>query len=99
MPDGMRRRLGALRAEGSSIPVSDLARRLFALEGRPAPPIARRLVAALLGARPDALPEPLAPRDLRPVEESAVAATPLDRARFTVVDVETTGLRAASDAI
>jgi len=33
------------------------------------------------------------------VEESAVAATPLDRARFAVVDIETTGLSTAWDAI
>jgi DNA polymerase-3 subunit epsilon len=95
----MRRRLDALRAEGAPVPLALLARRLLALDGLPAAPIARRLVAALLGARPDALPEQLAPRELRPVEESAVAATPLDRARFAVVDVETTGLSTASDAI
>jgi DNA polymerase-3 subunit epsilon len=95
----MRRRLGALRAEGAPVPLALLARRLLALDGLPAAPIARSLVAALLGARPDALPEQLAPRELRPVEESAVAATPLDRARFAIVDIETTGLSTASDAI
>jgi DNA polymerase-3 subunit epsilon len=46
----------------------------------------------LLGARADAVPEQLAPGELRPAEESAVAATPLERARFAVVDLETTGL-------
>jgi len=99
IPDGMRRRLDALRAEGAPVPLALLARRLLALDGLPAAPIARRLVAALLGARPDALPEQLAPRELRPMEESAVAETPLDRARFTVVGIETTGLSTASDAI
>jgi DNA polymerase-3 subunit epsilon len=95
----MRRRLGALRAQGAPVPLVELARRLLALDATPAAPIARRIVAGLLGARPDALPEELAPRELRPAEESAVAATPLVRARFAVVDVETTGLSTASDAI
>jgi DNA polymerase-3 subunit epsilon len=99
IPDGMRRRLGALRAEGAPIPLALLARRLLALDGLPATPIARRLVASLLGARPDALPEQLAPSELRPAVESAVAATPIDRACFAVVDIETTGLSTASDAI
>jgi DNA polymerase-3 subunit epsilon len=99
IPDGMRERLGMLRAQGAPVPLVELARHLLALDGRPAEPIARRLVAGLLGARPDALPAELVARDLRPVEESAVAATPLDRARFTVVDVETTGLSADWDAI
>ena len=98
LADGMRRRLGALRAQGAPISQDELARRLLALCGLPAAPIARRLVAAVLGARPEALPEQLAPHELRPVEESAVAATPLDLARFVVVDIETTGLT-ASDAI
>jgi DNA polymerase III epsilon subunit family exonuclease len=95
----MRRALGAMRAEGAPVPVVELARRLFALDGLPAAPLARRLVAGLLGGRPDALPEQLAPRELRPAEESAVAATPLERAQFAVVDVETTGLSSARDAI
>jgi DNA polymerase-3 subunit epsilon len=99
IPDGMRRRLGALRAEGERVPIVELARRLLALDRIPAAPIARRLVAGLLGHRPDALPEAFAPCELRPVEESAVAATPLDRARFAVVDIETTGLSTAWDAI
>jgi DNA polymerase-3 subunit epsilon len=95
----MRRQLGAMRAEGSAVPLVELARRLLALDGRPAAPVARRLIAGLLGAQPDELPDELAPRELRPAEESAVAATPLDRARFAVVDVETTGLSSAHDAI
>jgi DNA polymerase III epsilon subunit family exonuclease len=99
LPDGMRRKLCALRAEGEPVALVDLARRLLALEGPPASPVARRLVAGLLGARPEALPDPLVPRELRPVEESAVAAMPLARASFTVVDVETTGLSQACDAI
>ena len=99
LPDGMRRRLGALRAEGEPVALVELARRLLALDVPPASPLARRLVAGLLGAHPEALPDPLAPRELRPAEESAVAATPLARARFAVVDVETTGLSSAHDAI
>jgi DNA polymerase III subunit epsilon len=99
LPDGMRRRLGALRAEGEPLALVELARRLLALADPPASPVARRLVAGLLGARPESLQDPLAPRELRPVEESAVAATPLARASFAVVDVETTGLSSARDAI
>jgi DNA polymerase III epsilon subunit family exonuclease len=99
IPDGMRRRLGVLRAEGAAVPLVELARRLLALDGAPPAPIARRLIAGLLGTRPEALPEALAPRELRPVEESAVAATPLAYARFAVVDIETTGLSSADDAI
>ena len=95
----MRRKLGALRAEGEPVALVELARRLLALEGPPASSLARRLVAGLLGARPEALPDPLAPRELRPIEESAVAAMPLARASFAVVDVETTGLSSARDAI
>jgi DNA polymerase III epsilon subunit-like protein len=94
IPDGMRRQLGVLRAEGSHVPLVELARRLLALDGAPSAPIARRLIAGLFGARPDALPEALAPLELRPIEESAVAATPLAHARFAVVDIETTGSRA-----
>jgi DNA polymerase III epsilon subunit family exonuclease len=99
LPDGMRRRLGALRAEGAPVPLVELARQLLALDASPAAPIARRLVASLLGARPEALPEQLAPGELRPIEESAVAERPLQRACFAVVDVETTGLSSARDAI
>src|SRR6188474_2746600 len=71
MADGMRRRLGALRAEGSALPLVELAQRLLALDGRPAAPIARRLVAALLGARPESLPDEISASALRPAEESA----------------------------
>jgi DNA polymerase III epsilon subunit family exonuclease len=99
LPQGMRRRLGALRAEGEPLALAELARRLLALDGPPASTVARRLVAGLLGARPEALPERLAPDELRPIEESEVAATPLAQARFAVVDLETTGLSSARDAI
>jgi DNA polymerase III epsilon subunit family exonuclease len=99
LPDGMRRRLGAMRATGEPVPLVELARRLLALDGPPATGLARRLVAGLLGARPEALPESFGPRELRPAEESAVAATRLERACFAVVDLETTGLSSERDAI
>ena len=99
LPVGMRRRLGALRAEGAPVSLVEVARELLALDALPAARIARRIVAGLLGARPEALPEQLAPRELRPAEECAVAATPLSRACFAVVDIETTGLDRRRDAI
>ncbi|HKA14510.1 MAG TPA: 3'-5' exonuclease [Myxococcota bacterium] len=71
--------------------MAEVAQRLLALHGLPAAPIARRIVAGLLGAHPEALPEELSPRELRPAEECAVAATPL--ARVAVVDIETTRAR------
>jgi DNA polymerase III epsilon subunit family exonuclease len=84
---------------GEPVPLVEVARRLLALAGPPAAGVARRLVAGVLGARPETLPESLGPRELRPAEESAVAATPLARACFTVVDLETTGLSSSRDAI
>ncbi len=95
----MRRVLGRIRAEGEPVAVGELARRLLALDDEPPAPVARRLVAGLLGARPEALPELLVPGLLRPAAESAIAATPLDRATFAVVDLETTGLSSERDAI
>jgi DNA polymerase-3 subunit epsilon len=94
----MRRTLGALRAAGESVALAELARRLLALDALPAASVARRIVAGLLGARPDVLPEQLAPGELRVAAERSVAATPIARARFAVVDLETTGLGEA-DAI
>lgn len=99
VPDGMRRLLGAMRAAGEPVPLVDLARRLLVLAGPPAAEVARRLVAGVLGARPETLPESLGPHELRPAEESAVAATRLERACFIVVDLETTGLSSSRDAI
>jgi DNA polymerase-3 subunit epsilon len=54
--------------------------------------VARRLVAALLDRSEASLPERLPARQLRPPEEAAVAAVPLARSEFVVVDLETTGL-------
>jgi len=99
LPDGMRRSLGTLRAAGVPVPLAELARRLLALQGTVPARLARRLAAELLGAAPDALPEVLPPGQLRPAEESAVAAEPLERAAFAVVDLETTGLSSERDAI
>lgn len=99
LPAGMRRSLGALRARGAPVPLVELAQRLLALDRPAAPGVARRLVAGLLGADPEALPEVLPPGRLRPAEEGAVAAEPLERASFAVVDLETTGLSSERDAI
>ena len=99
LTDSMRRSLGALRAAGVPVAIGDLACRLLALAAPPAPPGARRLVADLLGAEPEALPDRLVADDLRPAADSAVAALPIERARFAVIDLETTGLSSEHDAI
>jgi DNA polymerase III epsilon subunit family exonuclease len=99
LPDGMCRALGALRRAGEAVSLVDLAARLLALEGPLPAPLARRLVAALLGAEAESLPDRLEPARLRPAHESALAGLPLERARFVVVDLETTGLSPRCDAI
>jgi len=99
LPDGMRRALGRIRARGEPVAVGELAQRLLALDDTPAASVARVLVAGLLGARPEGLPEQLAPELLWPAAERAIAQMPLSRASFAVVDLETTGLSQARDAI
>ena len=91
------RRLGAMRANGERCRWS--SSRAPARPRRSAASGWRGACGRLLGARPEALPENFGPRELRPAEESAVAATRLDRACFAVVDLETTGLSSERDAI
>ena len=95
----LRRSLALLRARGESLPVGELARRLFALAAPVEPGLARRLLAAALGCAGRELAETLSPRQLRPLPEQAVAGLHLARAEFAVVDLETTGLSAAHGAI
>ena len=99
LPDGMRRALLALREGGGPVEVDAVAQQLLALSERPAPELARRLVAGLLGAAPASLPAELEPDALRTRAERRAAAVPLRDGVFTVVDVETTGLSPKTDAV
>jgi len=70
-----------------------VARALLACAVAPPPEVARRIVAAALGRSAHDLPDRLAPADLDPrTPAPAWASTPLERAEFHVVDLETTGL-------
>lgn len=89
---GFERRLAALRAEGEAVPVAALCRRLLALRAEPRPELARCLAGALLGVPPAGLADPLDAARLRPAPEARVARRSLRRARFAVVDLETTGV-------
>lgn len=103
---GLRGAIERLRERGDALPLSALAAELLALRLPPAPALARRVVAAALGARPAALSDPL---DLRLWDVSALdpelaapdtaRALPLAAAEFVVVDLETTGLAHATSTI
>lgn len=99
LPGGLRRQLAAIRADGEALSLGELARRLLAFDGPPAARIARSLATALLGELPDPLAERVGPHELRPAEERAVAAIPLEHTSFAVVDLETSGLSIERDAI
>ena len=99
LPTGIRRSLDRLRTSNVPVPVSEVAQRLLALDRPVAAPLARRIVGAALGHPPEGLPEALDAAHLRPAEETAVAAVPLARAEFTVVDLETTGLSSQGDSV
>ncbi|MEM7411640.1 MAG: 3'-5' exonuclease [Myxococcota bacterium] len=99
LPEGIQRSLVALRAKGRTLPVGEVAQRLLALDARPPLPLARRLVAGLLGRAPNALPETLEPTELRLPAETRAARLSLADAAFAVVDLETTGLSRQNDAI
>jgi len=99
------RRWAKLRAQGEPVALGDLAEKLLALRAPPPPLIARRVIAALVGAEAAALPDPIdldcfgmshSPRPGEPRREGTRAsdeATPrLSEAEFVVVDLETTGL-------
>jgi DNA polymerase III epsilon subunit family exonuclease len=72
--------------------LTELAERLLALDGPASPELARRLVATALGWSPDALPDRVESRHLRPGAEADAADVPIEAAAFVVVDLETTGL-------
>jgi DNA polymerase-3 subunit epsilon len=87
------RTLGALRGRGEPLALADVARALLASAVPPPPAVARRVVAVALGRPAAGLPERLAPDDLAPAAPAPLGAeTPLERAEFHVVDLETTGL-------
>lgn len=102
------RALAALRARGEPMSLAELAAELLSLRTPPAAAIARRVVAAALGAQSDALVDPLDLRHLcmsslgsgvdrtggreSPAGLAQVPALSLDAAEFVVVDLETTGL-------
>jgi DNA polymerase III epsilon subunit family exonuclease len=74
------------------LPLDEWARRLFALTSPPAPPLARQLVASLLGLRAEALPDVLDLGSVPCLAAGAAADLPLERVEWIVVDLETTGL-------
>lgn len=90
----LRRVLDRLEARGEPLALDELARQLFALTQRPAPALARRLLAPALGLGPDGLPERLDLRALPRLAAGPAAELPLDAAEWIVVDLETTGLSA-----
>jgi DNA polymerase III epsilon subunit family exonuclease len=90
----LRRVLDRLGKGGEPLALDALAQELFALTSRPAPALARRLVASALGLGEAGLPEPLDLRALPRLAAGAAAALPLDAAEWIVVDLETTGLAA-----
>jgi DNA polymerase-3 subunit epsilon len=92
IPAPLRRSLAALRAQGQSLAVSELAERLLALDAPSSPQVAKRLVGAALGWWPETLPDRIEPERLRPGAESDAAGIPIEAAEFVVVDLETTGL-------
>lgn len=91
--------LDKLARRGAPLALDELARELFALTVRPAPGLARRLVASALGLGEAGLPEPLDLRSLPRLAAGAAASLPLDRAEWIVVDLETTGFAAGTSAI
>ncbi|MEN8185112.1 MAG: 3'-5' exonuclease, partial [Myxococcota bacterium] len=101
---GIVRSLDRIRLEGRGLELVELTRRLLSVSGRLERPLARRLLAAALECPAEAVPDRLTRAELaaarhgllrregQPTQLRARMATPLARARFTVVDLETTGL-------
>lgn len=95
----LRRRLDGIRARGERVKLQDLAQQLLVLDAPVAQPIARRIVASVLGSCEADLPEVFEPHELRPTVEVAHSSVPLSDAVVTVVDLETTGLSAQDCSI
>jgi DNA polymerase III epsilon subunit family exonuclease len=95
----MRRSLNQLREADEPVGLVELAQCLLAVEAPIDPVLARRVVGLALDRPPGSLPERIEARDLRPVAERELAEQPIEAADFVVVDLETTGLSAASASI
>ncbi len=98
-PTPLRRRLDGIRERGERVSLQELAQHLLVLDAPVARPIARRIVASVLGSSEADLPEVFEPHELRPTVETAVQSVSLRDADVTVVDLETTGLSARDCSI
>lgn len=99
LAEPLRRSLDRHGAPDGPLALDELARRLFALTARPAPGLARRLVASALGFGATALPEPLDLQALPRLAAGALAEVELAAAEWIVVDLETTGLAPEASTI
>jgi DNA polymerase III epsilon subunit family exonuclease len=102
----LERTLAVLRRDGGPpLALSALAARLLALEAEPPVDVARRIVAAALGADPTTLPDPFSGPRAACLLEPATAppewllTMPLEAADLFVVDLETTGSAGAGSTI
>jgi DNA polymerase-3 subunit epsilon len=91
--------LADLRARGEPVALGEVAARLLAAAAPLEPRLARPIVAAALGRPGATLPDPLPPEALEPLPPGGADPTPLERAAFAVVDLETTGLSTEHAAI
>ena len=95
----MRRSLNQLRDADRPVGLVELAQHLLGVDRPIDSGLARRVVALALDRTPGSLPEHIDVGDLRPEAERELADQPIELADFVVVDLETTGLSAASASI
>jgi DNA polymerase-3 subunit epsilon len=88
-----------LRVRGEPVALCELAARLVASPSPLDPRLARPIVAAALALAPASLPDPIPAAALVAPPDGACDETPLERAAFAVVDLETTGLSPLRAAI
>lgn len=96
---GLARSIDRIRAEGRELDLAELAQRLLSLQEPLDRSLARRLLATAFGCPPESLPDRLRDVDLLAARHGFLRGAgrrgldvPLERASFTVVDLETTGL-------